>query len=696
MKSARAKPNACAALLQRATALQAAGQGNEAAQLLTQAVQQFPAEPEPWWRLGNLLAGAGQWATAERCYAARCQLKPAAAQPHYNWGVTLTELGRLPEAVIAYQRAIALNPADAAAHHALALTQLLLGSFDAALQALDRAVALRPTDPSYRVERARTRIKMGCWAEALPDLDAVPGAADALNLKGIALKNLHRPVEALAAYDQALQRKPDLPEALNNRGNLRLLARQFSPALQDFDAAYALTPGADWLAGLRLYAAMHIYQWACFDERLAALLQAVAQGRKAIQPLALQCLVDDPVAQQQAARIWATQSFPPQPGAPAPATATGDKIKVAYLSRDFKSHPVAFLMAEVFELHDREQFEVIALNYGPVSDDPMQHRLRAGFDQFLDVEAVPDAGVAELARSLGVDIAVDLTGLTDGARGGILAWRAAPVQMLYLGTLGTAGSPVYDYLLADATVIPTETRSAYDERLITLPSYQANDRCRPRPAPATRAQLGLPETGFVYCCFNNPCKINPAMFEAWAEILMAVPGSVLWVLDEDDQAQGNLRGHAAAAGLAAERLVFARRTNREAYLASLAAADLFLDTLPYNAGTTASDALWMGLPVLTQIGRSFAARVAASLLTAVGLPELIAGDRAAYVRSAVRLAQRPDTLAIVRQKLAHRDHSALFDTLLFTRRLEAAYREAHGLRVAGGVPRDIVVSGGQG
>jgi len=699
-KAAAARPSACAALLQRAAALQAAGQGNAAAQLLTQAVNEFPAEPEPWLRLGNLLAGAGQWSSAERCYAARCKLKPAAAQPHYNWGVALTELRRVPEAITAYARAVALQPDYAAAHHALALAHVSQNNADAALAALDRAIALKPDVADYRIERARACIRLGQWVSALADLDTVPAAAEALNLKGIALKHLHRPAEALAAYDRALQRRPDFAEALNNRGNLRLLMRRFTPALQDFDQAFAVKPDSDWLAGLRLYTAMHIYEWSGAAERLAALLQAVAQGRQVVQPLALQCLVDDPAAQQQAARIWAQHSFPPKAAwAPGVGVSPSRKIRLAYVSRDFRAHPVSFLMAEVFELHDRERFEVIALNYGAASDDDaMQQRLRAGFDRFLDVGRLADAQIAELARSLGVDIAVDLTGMTDGARNSIFAWRAAPVQVLSLGTLGTSGSPVYDYLLADDTLVPAATRAACDEKLIYLPSYQPNDRRRPRPElRATRAELGLPERGFVYCCFNNPCKISPAQFAAWAEILKAVPCAVLWVLDEDDQAIVNLRGHAQAAGLDPQRIVFARRTGRESYLASLQAADLFLDTLPYNAGTTASDALWMGLPVLTQAGHAFAARMAASLLRAVGLPELVTTSAADYVQTAVRLARQPDLLTAIRARLsAARTDSELFDTPRFTRNLERAFCQAHARRIAGLAPADIVVEDASG
>ncbi|MFG6456696.1 tetratricopeptide repeat protein [Roseateles sp. BYS96W] len=685
-----ARPGASAALVQRAAALQAAGQASEAAQLLTQAVSRFPREPEAWLRLGNLLAGAGQWARAERCYATRCQLPPAAAAPFYNWGVALTELGRPAEASQAYQRAVALQPGHAAAHHALALAHIGRGELDAALAALDRAVQAAPEVPAYRIERARVRLKQGQWARALAELDTVPETAEALNLRGIALRQLHRGTEALQAYDRALALQPDLAEALNNRGNLRLLARQFPAALADLDRAAALQPASDWLPGLRLYAAMHLHRWEQFDARVAALREAVGQGRRVIQPLALQAVLDDPVAQQQAARIWAAQAFPPRAGA-APCPTPGPRVRVAYVSRDFREHPVSFLMAEVIELHDRARFEVIALNYGAAVDDPMQQRLRGAFDRFVDVESLSDVEIAELARSLGVDVAVDLTGLTDGARCGIFAARAAPVQMQYLGTLGTAGSPAYDYLLADATLVPPEVRDAYDERLVLLPSYQANDRRRPRPAALSRAAAGLPAQGFVYGCFNNPCKIAPAQFAAWVDILAAVPGSVLWLIEEDDEAAANLRRQALAAGLDPQRLVFARRMPREAYLAHLAAADLFLDTLPYNAGTTASDALWMGVPVLTQAGRSFAARVAASLLQAVGLPDLVAADRVAYVATAIRLAREPGALAAVQQRLAGRDASPLFDTPRFTRHLEAAYVEALRRAQAGEAPRDLVV-----
>jgi protein O-GlcNAc transferase len=706
MKSAKAaarkaaaptRPGACASHVQRAATLERAGQVAEAAELLMDAVTAFPKEPEPYLRLGNLLANAGNWESAEICYATRCALMPQDATSHYNWGVALLELGRAQPAIEAFERSLSLAPRNAEAYFALGLAYQHIDAPEAALLAVECAIDIRPGDVGLRTERARTLVKLGRWSDALAELDTLlqahPANAEALNLKGIALRRLHRPEAALACYDEAIRLRPDLLEALNNRGNLRLLLRQFSAALQDLDRAHALKPDADWLPGLRLYAALHLYDWSDFDAQRAALVDAVAAGRRAVQPLTLQCVADDPLLQLQAARIW-SQANSTARSAEQPAPAAAGKIRIAYVSRDFTSHPVSFLMAEVFELHDRSRFEVMAVNYGPASSDAMQQRLRTAFDRFLDVEPLSDGRIAELMRGLGVDVAIDLTGLTEGARGGIFAHRPAPVQIQYLGYLGSAGCAHYDYVIADPVIVPPQAREGLDEKIIYLPSYQANDRRRPLPqAVPTRAELGLPEQGFVYCCFNNPSKITPAVFEAWCEILRRVPDAVLWVLDEDEQAVQNLRRHAQQHGVAAQRIVFAKRTTRDAYLASLQAADLFLDTLPYNAGTTASDALWMGLPVLTQAGRAFAARVAASLLRAAGLPELVMPSTTAYVDAAVRLAGQPAELARLRAVLGRgRTDSELFDTPRFTRNLEAAYEQAHRLRCAGAAFDDIVVA----
>lgn len=676
--------------------LEHAGQIEDAVGVLSNAVAVFPTEPQIYLRLGNLLAGQGRWDAAERCYAGVCKLQPDNANAQHNWGVSLLELGRAQEAIAAYERAIEVNPGYAYAYYSLGLAYQTLNLPEAALIAFDCAIQLDANNVQYVVERARMRVSLGQHAEALKDLDRLigQGAADTTiqNLRGLALKNLRRPDEAMAAFNAAVALKPDHAEALSNRGNLWMLQRKFARALDDLTAAVALQPSMDWLQGNHAYAAAHIFDWSSLDAEIAEISMGVRKGARVIQPLALQTLVDDPQLQQAAARIWTEATCPQRRavGEKAPARTDG-RIRIAYVSRDFKSHPVSFLISEVIELHDRERFEVIGIHYGAKSNDPAQDRLRDAFDSFLDVEHLSDEMIGKLCRSTEIDIAIDLSGFTDGARSGIFSMGAAPIQVSYLGYLGTAGAPLYDYLIADRHIIPSSARSAYAEKIAFLPWYQANDRKRPRPeATVGRTALGLPEAGFVYCCFNNPCKISPATFASWARILHDVPGSVLWLLGEDDQAPQHLRATAQAMGLDPARLVFAARADRTHYLANLATADLFLDTLPYNAGTTASDALWMGLPVLTQRGESFQARVACSVLEAAGLPDLVAGDEATYVELAVKLGNQREHYQDVRRRVATEVRaSRLFDTAAFTRNLETAYSHMVIRSTQGLPPEDL-------
>ena len=679
--------------------LRASGRMADAVAGLLAAQAQAPDDANVYADLGSALAGLGNWETAATCFAARCRLMPGDAVSQYNWGVSLQELGRTQEAIEAFERAVGLKPDYAEPYFGLALAYKSLGASDAALVALDLAMSANAGDPRFPLERARVLLAQNQPTQALKALDELlakhPGSAQALNVKGVALKGLYRRDEALAAYDQALRLQPDLVDALTNRANLRLLKRQFSAALADMDEVRRLDPDSPGLAGMRLYTALHLYRWTDFDETLPRLIQDVERGLASAQPLAMECFIDDPVVQQKASHAWvATIARPDGHWQRPPGTRRPGRIRLAYVSGDFKSHPVSFLMAEVFELHDRHQFEVIALNYGAASNDPMQDRLRQAFDQFYDVENLADQQLAELARSLDIDIAIDLSGFTAGSRTSLFAWRLAPVQIMYLGYLGTSGADFYDYVIADPVIITPEVRPCYDEKVIRLPWYQANDRRRPRPMRHdSRTALGLPESGFVFCSFNNSSKLTPGTFDAWVEILRRVPDAVLWVLGEEEVAKDQLRSNALARGLNPQRLVFASRGSRETYLANLATADLFLDTLPYNAGTTASDALWMALPVLTQKGRSFAGRVAASVLHSAGLPELVTLTREDYIEQAVRLAMQPKLLAALRSRLqATISDCALFNAPAFTRHLEAALSRAVERHEAGSPPADIDIA----
>jgi hypothetical protein len=390
-------------------------------------------------------------------------------------------------------------------------------------------------------------------------------------------------------------------------------------------------------------------------------------------------MTDSLLAQRRAAEVWASDKHPLQNslGAlPDRDHSPDERICVGYYSADFYEHATAYLIAEILELHDRHRFRIVAFNFGPVTRDGMQLRMKAAVDSFFDVSDLSDSGVAALSRTTGVDIAIDLKGFTQNQRAGIFANRAAPIQINFLGYPGTMGADYIDYIIADSELIPEASRPFYTEKVIYLPgSYQPNDRKRTISAGiVTRSEYDLPDEVFVYSCFNNNFKINPEVFDSWVEILKNVPHSVLWLLADNPSSVRNLRLEAEARGLSAKRLIFANRVPLANHLARHSLADLFLDTWPCNAHTTASDALWAGLPVLTLRGESFAARVGASLLRAVDLPELITETREHYVNKAIELGRSPTSVTALKDKLREgRMTASLFDSVSYARKLEAAY-----------------------
>jgi predicted O-linked N-acetylglucosamine transferase (SPINDLY family) len=388
-------------------------------------------------------------------------------------------------------------------------------------------------------------------------------------------------------------------------------------------------------------------------------------------------LSDDALLHKKSSKIYIQSKYPFNPVLePILRRPQSQKIRVGYYSADFHNHATGCLMAELFELHDKSQFELVGFSFGPITNDEMRQRLEKSFDQFIEVGNRSDIEIAQLSRDLNIDIAVDLKGFTQDARTGIFSHRAAPIQVNYLGYPGTLGADYMDYIIADKTLIPPELQSCYSEKVVYLPnSYQVNDRKRLiSERQFTRQELGLPEHGFIFCCFNNNYKILPATFEGWMRILKAVEGSVLWLLQDNAWATENLKKEAEKQGIALDRLVFAERLPLSEHLARHRLADLFLDTFPYNAHTTTSDALWSGLPVLTKMGKSFASRVAASLLNAVGLSELITSTQEEYEALAIELAMNSKKLETIKLKLANNRLTApLFDTPLFTKNLESAY-----------------------
>jgi GT2 family glycosyltransferase len=415
-------------------------------------------------------------------------------------------------------------------------------------------------------------------------------------------------------------------------------------------------------------------------------------------PFTMLSLLDSPALQRRAAEIWVGKECSPRQKLPPIAPyAAHDRIRIGYFSADFRNHALAALAGELFETHDRSRFEITAFSLGSDPPDEFRVRAEAAFERFLSVGGLPDHEVAALARRLEIDIAIDLGGYTRHARPRIMALRAAPIQVSWLGYLGTLGGDFIDYLLADPVIVPLQQRQHYAEKIAYLPSYQPNDSKRAiAERTFTRAELGLPAEGFVFCCLNASYKITPETFGSWMRILTATPGSVLLLLGGNPSAEGNLRRHAADRGIPADRLIFTGRLPFGEYLARYRAADLFLDTLPYNAGTTASDALWAGLPVITCLGEAFASRVAASVLTAAGLPELIAADRDAYERLAIALATQPAQLAAIKAKLASsKSHAALFDTPALAKSLERLYERMYDRNRAGLPPEHLLPEDGE-
>jgi len=630
---------------------------------------------------GNALADLKRFKEAVSNYDRAIALKPNYALAFYNRGVALMELGHAEDALASYDKAIALSPDSAETHNNRANGLLRLKRPDEALASCDRALALQRDYPEAHNSRGNVLKELQRTSEALACYDKAialkPDYAEAHINRGNVLTGMKRRGDALESYDKAIALRPEFSEAHTQRGHLLAEFKRIDEALASYSRAIEINPDHELLLGSWLHTKMRVCEWSDFGEQVARLAKKVERSEKAVPPFSFLALSDSLALQRTAAEVLVAAEFPPNNSLPDIAKhQKRNKIRLGYFSADFRDHPVAALAAELFERHDRSRFEVIAFAMGPDTNDDMRKRLKRAFDKFIDIQPQPDCEVALLARNLGIDIAIDLTGFTADSRTKIFAMRAAPIQVNYLGYPGTMGASYIDYLIGDPTVIPESNRKHFTEKIVYLPhTYQANDLKR-RIADKTfsRAASGLPPQGCVLCCFNNNHKITPEVFDCWMRILKQVEGSVLWLLEDNATVGRNLRQEAERRGVRGERIVFAERAPHAEHLTRQRLADLFLDTLPYNAHTTASDALWAGVPVLTCMGDAFAGRVAASLLNAIGLPELVTSTLQAYETLAVELATNPAKLGELRRRLAaNRLTTPLFDTPLFVRHIEAAY-----------------------
>jgi predicted O-linked N-acetylglucosamine transferase (SPINDLY family) len=701
-EAAEVNPKAANAFYNRACLLQKLNRLEDALACFDRALAVKPDYVEALVNRSMVLSVLKRHDVALAALDAVIAVVPNLAPAWNNRGSALHALERYDEALASYDRALSLKPDYADAWKNRGMTLMLMQKpIDQILTSFDKAAALAPKDPDVALRRAELLLLVGRHADAAQAFESYiahkPDDARAWSRRGDALQKERRRSEALACFDKAIALSPTDYSTLLNRANLFFELERFEEAARDYQAVRDGDPAApDYVTGYMMLCRLHGCDWSALDQERERISDLVAAGRFVLDPIGNIMLFDEPEKQTAFARVWATQKYR---AAPHPLwrgeVYRHDKIRVAYLSADFRTHATAMLMAGVFESHDRRRFETTAISFGADDKSPMRARLEKGFDRFFDVRSVSDADVAQRLRDAETDIVVDLKGYTQEGRPGILAYRPAPLQAQYLGYPGTMAADYVNYVIADRTVIPEDHHRFFTEQVVYLPdTYQCNDSKRAiAPRAPSRFEVGLPERGFVFCCFNNNHKILPQMFDVWMRLLRQVEGSVLWLLQDNAAVVRNLSREAQARGVSPERLIFARRCLPPDHLARQRLADLFLDTLPYNAHTTCSDALWAGLPVLTVLGGSFAGRVAASLLSAIGLPELIARSLDEYEALALKLARDRGALVAIKEKLArHRDTYPLFDTARFTRNLEAAYVTMWERYQRGEPPRTFAVT----
>jgi protein O-GlcNAc transferase len=711
-------------------ALRSLGELNDAVKSFESAIKIKPDYPVFHNNLGNTLKDLGELKKALLSYQESLDINPDYPDTLNNIGIVLYELGELNEAIKSYDKAISIEPEYAEAFNNLGTVYKDQGKFDDAVKSYEKAIKIEPEYVDAFNNLGVIFKSVGRLNEAIKSYNQAlflnPDNPDTLNNLGNAQSELELLDESILSFKRAIKIKPDFVDAYNNLGisyfkldllddayqsieegliyksddaqayitKGRILSKQnkLEKALENFEIACSINAELKFGLGNILQTKMRLCHWQDLSSMLNDLVKKIENNKEVILPFDLLSLIDDPELQYKSSKIYANFEYPSNNILPPiKKYAKHEKIKIGYFSADFKDHPVATLTAELYELHDRSQFEIHAFSFGPDTNDEMNLRIKDGVDYFHEVQHKSEEDIALLARSIEVDIAVDLSGFTAGCRTKIFSMRAAPLQLSYIGLLASMGAEYYDYLVAGEGMIPEENQKFFSEKIVYLPSYQVNDSKETLPdITFSRKDFGLPEDGFVFCCFNNTYKITPTTFDSWARILDKVEGSVLMIYVNNEFSKNNLTKEIILRGVDPKRLIFGDNLPRPEYLARYRVADLFLDTAPYNAGTTASDALRMGLPVLTYRGNSFNSREASGVISALHLPELITDSQQDYESMAVELANNPLKLKKITDKLIINLKTApLYDTQLFTKNLESAYKTMYERHHQGLQPEHI-------
>lgn len=635
-----------------------------------------PNHAEAYYNLGTLFEQQENLQKAKEYYQQALVLNPNLSVAYFNLAVVLQKQGELEQAISIYQQAIQLKPDYAEAYYGLAVVFSRQNNVEEAIKNFQQAIF-------YKQDYKDVFYQLGCLYKQQNKRDkAAENYRKALQIQPdyLIYNDLASVVsdeESIGYYRQALALKPDNADIHYNLGVAAHVLGKWNIVLESYQQAISLQPSHNLARGALFHAQLSCCDWSSYKENSLKIVAAVQSGERGYKPFSFLAMSSSAAAQLACAKSYVAEKYPPAEN----HLWSGEiykhnKIRIAYISADFRAHPVSYLMAGLFEQHDKSKFELIGLSLKPEENSQIGQRVKKAFDQFIDVSKLSDYEVGALINKLEIDIAVDLMGFTQYCRAGIFAHRPAPVQVNYLGFPATMGANYMDYIIVDNYLIPSEYQTFYTEKAVYLPEcFQANDDKRTPPTnKPSRTSVGLPESAFVFCAFNNSYKFSPEFFDVWMRLLAKVEKSVLWILEYNPVATSNLQKEALKRGISAERLIFAPRVKLDEHLVRYQLADLFLDTLPCNAGTTASDALWAGVPVLTCSGMAMASRMAGSLLHAIGLPELIANNIEEYEALALKLATTPGLLAEIRTKLVqNRSTYPLFDTDRFRRHIESAY-----------------------
>ena len=646
------------------------------------AIEIKPDFAEAYNNLGNLFKNLGKLEEAVVNFEKARNLNPNFAEAHFNHGTALIELGEITSAIKSFNEALSFRPDYAQAHNNLGNAYKQSGNLSAAIKSYEKAISNKDNYAEAQNNLGLAFMNLGILDSAAVHLKIAlkikPNYIFANNNYGSLLSQLGKFTESINYYQNALSVDPNFFEAYSNLGNSFKYLKRHDESLESYEKSYEINPEAKYSLGSIVHSKLHLSKWNHLNKQIKTLKNKILGNERVIVPFPLLAIIDDPELHKKAAQIYIDDKYPLNLDLPKIGLyPRHKKIRIGYFSPDFRVHPVANLTAELYETHDRSKFEVYAFSFGPDTGDEMNLRIKAGVDYFHDVQTMSHKEVASLSRSLELDIAIDLGGFTQDTRTEIFAMQAAPIQVNYLGYSSTMGADYMNYIIADKTLIPEDKKKHYSEKIVYLPdSFMVNDtKNKISKRVFTRQEVKLPEKGFVFSCFNHHYKITPSVFASWMKILSKVDGSVLWLSDGNTTGIENLKKEAKKNNIDESRLIIAPRLDlREDHLNRIKLADLFLDTLPYNAHATTSDALQVGLPVLTRIGASFASRVAASLISSVDMMELITESQEQYEELAIELATNTEKLKAIKDKLeVNLKNSPLYNTPLYTKQLEAAY-----------------------